>query len=56
MNTMTSGIGLKPAHFEQTLLADAPGIWFEVHTENYFMDGGQRLQCLTRVGGQFPLS
>jgi len=56
LNEMTSGIGLKPAHFEQALASDDPGIWFEVHTENYFIDGGQRLQHLRRIGEQFPLS
>lgn len=53
---LTSGIGLKPVHFEQALVCDDPGLWFEVHTENYFINGGQRLQSLRRIREKFPLS
>lgn len=55
-NQLTSGIGLKPVHFDQALACKDPGLWFEVHTENYFIDGGQRLQYLRRIREQFPLS
>lgn len=53
---LTSGIGLKPAHYEQALATDESGLWFEVHTENYFVDGGHRLQSLHRINKEFPIS
>lgn len=53
---LTSGIGLKPAHFEQALECNDTGLWFEVHTENYFIGGGPRLQALHRVRDRFPIS
>ena len=53
---LTAGVGLKPAHFEQALADRAEGLWFEVHTENYFIDGGPRLKSLGRIREQFSLS
>ncbi len=53
---LTSGIGLKPAHFEQALESNDTGMWFEVHTENYFIDGGPRMQDLHKIRDRFPLS
>ncbi|WP_428242623.1 DUF692 domain-containing protein [Gynuella sp.] len=54
--TMGAGINLKPEHYEQALACQAEGLWFEVHTENYFVKGGPRRQYLQRVAEQFPLS
>ncbi|AJQ93504.1 DUF692 domain-containing protein [Gynuella sunshinyii] len=54
--TMGTGINLKPEHYEQALVCSAEGLWFEVHTENYFVNGGPRRQYLQRVAEQFPLS
>jgi len=46
MDTMnqkpTAGLGLKPRHFEEALDCRAAGLWFEVHPENYVVDGGPR--------------
>jgi uncharacterized protein (UPF0276 family) len=53
---LTSGIGLKPAHYEQALACRDAGIWFEVHTENYFIDGGPRMNALHKIREQFPIS
>ncbi len=55
-NLLTSGIGLKPAHYEQALVSTAAGLWFEVHTENYFIEGGQRLSYLRQIRERFPIS
>jgi len=55
-HSLTCGINLKPAHFEQALLCQDPGLWFEVHTENYFMSGGPRLDHLDQIKDKFPLS
>ena len=59
-----AGVNLKPQHYEEALsLADSsaqtkatPGLWFEVHTENYFVRGGPRLHYLQAIANNFPLS
>ena len=59
-----AGINLKPQHYDDALsLADsasqqnaAAGLWFEVHTENYFVQGGPRLRYLQAIAENFPLS
>ena len=59
-----AGINLKPQHYDDALsLADtstnadlSPGLWFEVHTENYFVKGGPRLRYLQVIAENFPLS
>lgn len=54
--TLGAGLGLKPVHFEDALAASSPGLWFEVHPENYMMAGGPRLTWLETVRGRHPLS
>jgi hypothetical protein len=50
------GIGLRAAHYRE-VLETLPGIgWFEVHSENYFGDGGQPLHYLERVRARYPVS
>jgi uncharacterized protein (UPF0276 family) len=59
-----AGINLKPQHYDEALsFADsssqqnaATGLWFEVHTENYFVQGGPRLRYLQAIAENFPLS
>ncbi|WP_304308048.1 DUF692 domain-containing protein [Pseudacidovorax intermedius] len=51
-----AGLGLKPQHFDEALAADADGLWFEIHPENYMVDGGPRLAWLERIGARHPLS
>ena len=50
------GLGLKPEHFDAALAARAPGLWFEVHPENYMVDGGPRLAWLEAMRARHPLS
>lgn len=52
----TAGIGFKPTHFEEALAAPAAGLWFEVHPENYMVEGGPRLAMLQAVRDARPLS
>jgi len=52
----TAGLGLKPEHFDAALAARAVGIFFEVHAENYMVDGGPRLAWLARIAQVHPLS
>lgn len=50
------GLGLKPQHFDEALACRAPGLWFEVHPENYMVDGGPRLRWLEAVRATHPVS
>lgn len=50
------GIGLRAPHYRD-VLATLPDLgWFEVHSENYFGDGGQPLHYLERIRAEYPLS
>lgn len=50
------GIGLRAAHYRQ-ILAQPPAIgWMEVHSENYFGDGGQPLHYLQAIRDVYPIS
>ncbi|WP_369915208.1 DUF692 family multinuclear iron-containing protein [Xanthomonas sp. NCPPB 3005] len=51
-----AGIGLKPQHYAQALDCTAPGLWFEVHPENYLVQGGPRLAWLEAIAARHPLS
>lgn len=54
--TITAGIGFKAGHLDEALAACADGLWFEVHAENYMVDGGPRLAALLALAGRFPIS
>lgn len=53
---LSAGLGLKPQHFEQALAAPADGLWWEVHPENYMVEGGPRLAWLEAIRERHPLS
>ena len=52
----TAGLGLKAQHFEDALASRADGLWFEVHAENYMVEGGPRLAWLEAIRRDKPLS
>ena len=52
----SAGLGLKPQHFEQALAAPADGLWFEVHPENYMVEGGPRLAWLEAIRARHPVA
>jgi len=52
----TAGLSFKPVHYEQAMACPAAGLWFEVHAENYMVDGGPRLTMLEALRKRFPLS
>lgn len=54
--TPTAGLSFKPVHYEQALACPAAGLWYEVHAENYMVDGGPRLAMLEALRKRFPLS
>jgi uncharacterized protein len=51
-----AGIGLKAEHFLDAMASPAAGLWFEVHAENYMVDGGPRLTMLEEARAKAPLS
>ena len=53
---IAAGVGLRAPHVAG-VLADRPRVpWFEVHSENYFVDGGRALASLLRVRADYPIS
>ena len=54
--TPTAGLGFKPQHFSEALVSPAVGLWFEVHAENYMVEGGPRLAMLEQLRRDRPLS
>ena len=51
-----AGVGLRQTYLESGLACREPALWFEVHTENYMVGGGPRLEQLRRVREAFPVS
>jgi uncharacterized protein (UPF0276 family) len=51
-----AGVGVRAPHYRE-ILETKPDIgWVEVHSENYFGDGGQPHYFLTKIREQYPLS
>lgn len=54
--TPTAGIGFKPCYFAEAIAEPAAGLWFEIHPENYMVDGGPRLAMLRGLREARPLA
>jgi uncharacterized protein (UPF0276 family) len=52
----SAGIGLRFPHVEHVLAARPAVSWFEVHSENYFAEGGPAIAALERVRAAYPVS
>ena len=53
---VAAGIGLRAPHVAR-VLAERPAVaWFEVHSENYFADGGAALEALLAIRRDYPVS
>ena len=50
------GIGLRTPHYRELLETLPPIGWFEVHSENYFGDGGQPPFFLEKFRCHYPMS
>lgn len=51
-----AGIGLRAPHVER-VRRDRPAVgWFEVHAENYFVDGGAALAALDAIRAEYPVA
>src|SRR5918999_4946457 len=51
-----AGIGLRAPHYRQFLESRPRVGWIEVHSENYFGEGGIDLHVLRRVRADYPVS
>jgi len=56
IQTPTAGVALKAQHYADAMAASAAGLWFEVHAENYMVDGGPRLAMLETIRDAYPLA
>jgi uncharacterized protein (UPF0276 family) len=53
---LAAGIGLRAPHVAH-VLSTRPGVaWFEVHSENYFVDGGSAIATLERIRVDYPIA
>jgi uncharacterized protein (UPF0276 family) len=50
------GIGLRASHYREFLESHPRTGWLEVHSENYFGDGGYDLHVLEHVRSRYPIS
>lgn len=50
------GIGLRAPHYKQVLEELPPIGWFEVHSENFFAQGGNLINLLHSVSAKYPIS
>lgn len=51
-----AGVGLKPEHFRKIVETWPDLGFFEIHAENYMVDGGPFHHYLARIRGNYPLS
>ncbi len=51
-----SGIGLRAPHYRELIDTTPDVAWLEVHSENYFGDGGAPLYYLEQARARYPLS
>src|SRR5207248_4511367 len=51
-----AGVGLRSPHVSEVLASRPRVPFFEVHSENYYVDGGPALAALSRIRADYPLS
>ena len=49
------GVGLKPEHFREILATGQDIGFFEIHAENYMVDGGPFHHYLSHIRERYPL-
>jgi uncharacterized protein len=52
----STGLGLRSQHYSDVLEAKPNVGWFEVHSENYFGQGGAPLHTLEKIREDYPIS
>ena len=53
---IAAGIGLRAPHVLEVLERKPAVPWFEVHSENYFADGGPAIGSLLRIRNDYPVA
>ncbi|MFO1303787.1 MAG: DUF692 domain-containing protein [Burkholderiales bacterium] len=53
---VAAGIGLRAPHVREVLECRPAIAWFEIHSENYFADGGPALAALARIRDDYPIA
>ena len=53
---VAAGLGLRSPHVAEVLERRPRIPWFEVHSENYFADGGPVLATLERIRADYPIA
>lgn len=56
MTSPSSGIGARLPHFDEILETRPDAGFLELHSENFFCDGGPQLQYLDRLCAAYPIS
>lgn len=56
VDPVLAGIGLRTPHYQAMLATRPPAGFLEVHSENFFGDGGQPLKYLGRFREEYPIS
>ncbi len=51
-----AGLGLRAPHLKHVLAVRPRVPWFEVHSENYFAEGGPALSALDRIRADYPVA
>ncbi len=51
-----AGVGLRAPHVREVLDRRPAVAWFEVHSENYFADGGPDVAALARIRADYPVA
>lgn len=51
-----AGIGLRAPHVRHVLATEPAVPWFEVHSENYFADGGEAIRDLERIRERYAVA
>lgn len=51
-----AGIGLRSPHLAEVRAERPPVAWFEVHSENFFVEGGPALDALLDLRRDYPIS
>ena len=52
----SAGLGFKPQYFNEILTYPAGDAWFEIHAENYMVEGGRRLAMLETLRASCPVA
>ena len=51
-----AGVGFKPNYFEELMTKNHTIGWFEIHAENYMLDGGPVRRQLEHLRQSYPVS